>query len=127
MKSKSCKAKGRQFQQATRDALIAHFRINPMDIQSTAMGQAGCDIYLSKAAREIFPFGVECKCQETTDIWAWIKQCETNADKEGLRPLLVFRRNRSEPYAVQSWSDFCSTWNEVLALRARVKELEGKQ
>jgi hypothetical protein len=42
MKSKSCKAKGRQFQQDTRLAIIANFRINELDIQSTAMGQAGC-------------------------------------------------------------------------------------
>ena len=87
-------------------------------------GQAGCDLYLSRAAREVFPFGVEAKNQETTDIWAWLKQCETNAKEEGLRPLLVFRRNRSDPYAVLPWLEFCAIWNEVLALRVKVEQLE---
>jgi len=124
MKPSSAKAKGRLFQQATRDTLIEQFRIDPLDIESTAMGQSGCDLYLSKAARDIFPFGVECKCQETTDIWAWVKQCETNAKKEGLRPLLVFRRNRSDPIAAMPWGTFLCIWNEVLALRAKVEQLE---
>jgi hypothetical protein len=126
MKPSSAKSKGRTFQQGIRLDLMTRFGIHELDIQSTAMGQAGCDIYLSRAAREIFPFGVEAKHQETTDIWAWMKQCETNAKEEGLRPLLVFRRNRTEPLAVVPWSDFCTIWNEVLALRARVRELEGK-
>lgn len=127
MKSKSCKAKGREFQQALRLDLMSRFGIHELDIQSTVMGQSGCDLYLSKAARTIFPFGVEAKNQETTDIWAWLKQAEINAKKESLRPLLVFRRNRSEPYAVLPWTEFLSIWNEVLALRDRVRELEAVQ
>jgi hypothetical protein len=123
---KSRKAKGRDFQNTIRQDLIASFGIHELDIQSTAMGQAGCDLYLSKAARDIFPFGIEAKNQETTDIWAWLKQCETNAKKEGLQPLLLFRRNRSAAYVVICWGQFQGIWGEVLALRARVRELEGK-
>lgn len=124
MKSASCKSKGRRFQQEIRDDLVKKFGIHELDVESTAMGQSGCDLYLSRAAREIFPFGVEAKNQETTEIWAWIKQCTENAEKEGLRPLLVFRRNHTDPQAVLPWEDFCSIWNEVLALRKRVAELE---
>ena len=124
MKSSSCKAKGRLLQQEVRKDLIEKIGIHELDIESTAMGQSGCDLYLSRAAREIFPFGVEAKNQETTDIWAWVKQCETNAKKEGLRPLLVFRRNRSDPIAAMPWDTFLCVWNEVLALRAKVEQLE---
>ena len=124
MKSSSCKAKGRLLQQEVRKDLIEKIGIHELDIESTAMGQSGCDLYLSRAAREIFPFGVEAKNQETTDIWAWVKQCETNAKKEGLRPLLVFRRNRSDPIAAMPWDTFLCVWNEVLALREKVEQLE---
>ena len=117
-------AKGRLLQQEVRKDLIEKIGIHELDIESTAMGQSGCDLYLSRAAREIFPFGVEAKNQETTDIWAWVKQCETNAKKEGLRPLLVFRRNRSDPIAAMPWDTFLCVWNEVLALRAKVEQLE---
>ena len=101
----SAKAKGRKFQQEIRDDLITSLDINPDDILSTAMGQGGCDLYLSPAARARFPFGVEAKRQEQVALWSWWRQCETNASKVGLTPLLVFRRNREEPLAVLRWSD----------------------
>ena len=46
----SRKAKGRRLQQAVRQDLIEHLGIDPGDILSTAMGQSGCDLYLSPAA-----------------------------------------------------------------------------
>ena len=124
MKSSSCKAKGRLLQQEVRKDLIDKFGIHELDIESTAMGQSGCDLYLSKAARDLFPFGVECKNTEHLDIWGAIEQCEMNARKEGLRPLLVFRRNRSDPIAAMPWDTFLCVWNEVLALREKVEQLE---
>ena len=101
----SRKSKGRVFQQQLRDDLITHLDINPDDILSTAMGQAGCDLYLSPAARQRFPFGVECKRCESISLPAWWKQCESNASKVALTPLLVFKRNREEPLAVLRWED----------------------
>ena len=101
----SRKAKGRRFQQEIRDDLISRLGIDPGDILSTALGQSGCDLYLSPAARERFPFAVECKAQERIALLEWWQQCETNASKVGLVPLLVFKRNREEPLAVLRWSD----------------------
>ena len=101
----SRKSKGKGFQNSLRDDLIEYLGISPDDILSTAMGQGGCDLYLSPAAREWFPFGVEAKRCESLAIPAWWKQCENNASKEGLIPLLVFKRNREEPLAVLRWSD----------------------
>jgi hypothetical protein len=101
----SRKAKGRKFQQEIRDDLITSLDINPDDILSTAMGQGGCDLYLSPAARARFPYSVESKMQEQVALWSWWKQCEANASKVGLVPLLVFKRNREEPLAVLRWSD----------------------
>ena len=101
----SRKSKGKGFQNSLRDDLIDRLGIDPGDILSTAMGQSGCDLYLSPAARSAFPFGVEAKRCESLAIPQWWKQCETNASKVGLVPLLVFKRNREEPLAVLRWSD----------------------
>ena len=101
----SRKAKGRRLQQAVRQDLIEHLCIDPGDILSTAMGQSGCDLYLSPAARAQFPFGVECKAQERIALPAWWKQCTRNAAAEGLAPLLVLKQSRREPLAVLRWSD----------------------
>jgi len=101
----SRKAKGRRLQQAVRQDLVDRLGIDPGDILSTAMGQSGCDLYLSPAARARFPFAVECKHQETISLPAWWQQCTANAEKEGLTPLLLIKRNREEPLAVLRWSD----------------------
>ncbi len=104
----SAKAKGRRFQQEIRDDLIRDLGIHEGDILSTSMGAPGLDLYLSPAARGRFPFGVECKRQERLSIPAWWRQCTTNAEAEGLTPLLVFRQNRREPLAVLRWTDLLS-------------------
>ncbi len=104
----SRKAKGRRLQQAVRQDLIDRLGIDPGDILSTAMGQAGCDLYLSPAARARFPFGVECKAQERIALPEWWQQCTRNAEAEGLTPLLVFRRNREDALAVLRWTDLLS-------------------
>lgn len=104
----SRKAKGRRFQQEIRDDLISRLGINHGDILSTPMGQAGCDIYLSPAARSRFPFGVECKAQERIALPEWWRQCTANAAAEGLTPLLVLKQSRREPLAVLRWEDLLS-------------------
>jgi hypothetical protein len=119
----SRKSKGRAFQQTLREDLIRELDINPDDILSTAMGQAGCDLYLSPAARSVFPFGVEAKRAETLAIPAWWKQCECNASKVGLIPLLVFKRNREEPLAVLRWEDLLALLSGVQKLHEATLDL----
>ncbi len=102
----SRKAKGRRFQQEVRDDIITRLGIDPGDIRSVGMGQAGCDLYLSTEATKWFPFAVECKYQEKVSLWSWWDQCVTNASKEDLAPLLLIRRSRTEPLAVLWWDDF---------------------
>ena len=102
---KSRKQKGKAFQNRVRQDLIERLGVPEGDVLSTAMGQSGCDLYLSPAGRERFPFGVECKHQEAIALPAWWRQCTRNAEKEGLTPLLLIKRNREEPLAVLRWSD----------------------
>ncbi len=126
----SRKAKGRRLQQAVRQDLVDCLGIDPGDILSTAMGQSGCDLYLSPAARERFPFAVECKAQETIALPAWWKQCTRNAAAEGLAPLLVLKQSRREPLAVLRWTDLLALlqqdrrWENLAAVRAA--RLEGR-
>jgi len=109
----SRKAKGRRFQQAVRQDLIDHLGVPEGDVLSTAMGQSGCDLYLSPAARDRFPYGVECKHQEAIALPAWWRQCTANAEKEGLTPLLLVKQSRKEPLAVLRWSDLIRLIREI--------------
>jgi hypothetical protein len=109
----SRKAKGRRLQQAVRQDLVDRLGIDPGDILSTAMGQSGCDLYLSPAARERFGFGVECKAQERIALPEWWQQCTRNAAAEGLAPLLILKQSRREPLAVLRWSDLLALLRQL--------------
>ena len=72
------------------------FELPEADVQSTPMGAPGLDIQLSSKARQLFPFGVECKNHQRLNVWKAIEQAEQNAGS--LVPLVVFKRNRSQIY-----------------------------
>lgn len=118
----SRKAKGRRLQQAVRQDLVDRLGIDPGDILSTAMGQSGCDLYLSPAARERFPFAVECKAQEAIALPAWWRQCTRNAEAEGLAPLLILKQSRREALAVLRWEDLLALLSKVQNLREAAPE-----
>ena len=62
------------------------------------MGAAGEDIMLSSRARGMFPYSVECKNQETLNVWKAFEQAEYNSGV--YQPLLIIKKNRKEPLAV---------------------------
>jgi hypothetical protein len=68
------------------------------------MGESGVDIKLSPAAKRIIPYDIECKNTEKTSVWQWIAQAESNTS-EGRQPLIVFKRNRSDAYAIIKLTD----------------------
>jgi len=70
------------------------------------MGESGCDVKLSSAAKAKFPFAVECKNQENLNIWAALRQAEDHATKSNTVPLVVFTRNRSQVYVALPLDDF---------------------
>ena len=69
MKTQSAKAKGRRFQQWVRDQLIEKLNVHPEDVESRSMGAGGEDLIMARAAREKFPYSIECKNQETLNVW----------------------------------------------------------
>ena len=68
MKTQSAKAKGRKLQQWVRDQIIEQLEVHPEDIESRSMGAGGEDLIMARAAREKFPFSVECKNVEKLSL-----------------------------------------------------------
>jgi hypothetical protein len=100
------KAKGREFQNDIRDKLLELFPdLEPDDIKCALMSEGGVDIKLSPAARKKIPYAIEAKRQEKLNIWEAIKQAEKNSD-DRTTPVVIFKRNRSQAYAVISAEHF---------------------
>lgn len=64
------------------------------------MGAQGVDVPLSPLAQALFPFAMECKNTERLSVWKAIEQAEYHAEGTDLMPLVVFKRNRSDVYAI---------------------------
>ena len=104
MKTQSRKAKGRRLQNQFMQLLIEKLEIDPEDIESRSMGAGGEDLIMSKAARNKFPFSIECKNQERMNIWqAWD---QANANKGIYEPLIVIKRNGTSPLVVLDAENF---------------------
>jgi len=106
------KQKGRKLQQVVRDSILKLFpELTERDVRSTPMGVSGEDVQLSAKAAELFPYAVEAKCHEKLNIWSALEEAEGN--NRDLEPLLVFKRNRSEIYAVVSFKHFMKLLKEL--------------
>ena len=64
-------------------------------MQSRSMGAGGEDIMLSPKARGVFPYSVECKNQESINVWKSYEQAENNSGD--YEPVLVMKKNRRDP------------------------------
>ena len=91
----SAKAKGRKLQQWVRNLLIEKLNIHPEDIESRSMGASGEDLIMARAARKKFPYSIECKNQESVNIWKSYEQAEENSG--GYEPIVVLKRNKTKP------------------------------
>ena len=104
MKTQSRKAKGRRLQQQFMQLLIEKLDIDPEDIESRSMGASGEDLIMSKAARNKFPYSVECKNQERMNIWSAWEQANNN--KGIYEPLVVIKKNGVNPLIVVDAENF---------------------
>jgi len=98
MKTQSAKAKGRRLQQWVRERLIEGLDIHPEDIESRPMGSGGEDLIMARAAREKFPFSIECKNQESGNVWKAYEQASANA--KNYEPLVILKKNNEKPLVV---------------------------
>ncbi len=107
------KKKGREFENEIRATILETFpSLSPNDILARSMGDPGIDIILSEQARQILPFAIETKRTERLELTKALEQAEANAAKEKLKLCLVFRRNRSSPYAILKWEDLLGLLKE---------------
>ena len=95
MKTQSAKAKGRRLQQWVRNLLIEELEIHPEDIESRSMGAGGEALIMARAAREKFPYSIECKNQESVNVWKSYEQAKENSGN--YEPLVIIKRNNTKP------------------------------
>ena len=110
MKTQSAKAKGRRLQQWIRDQLIEKLEVHPEDIESRSMGAGGEDLIMARAAREKFPYSVECKNQEKMNVWESYSQATDNSGD--YEPIVVIKRNNHKPLVVVDAEYFVRLHNE---------------
>ena len=104
MRVQSAKAKGRRLQQWVRDMLIEMLEVHPEDVESRSMGAGGEDIIMARAARQKFPFSVECKNTEKLNVWdAYDQACANCGDYE---PILIIKKNGRKPLAILDAESF---------------------
>ena len=109
MKAQSAKAKGRRLQQWVRDQLIEQLDVHPEDIESRSMGAGGEDLIMARAARQKFPYSIECKNVEKLNIWEAYSQATANSGN--YEPICVTKKNNVKPLVVldaEYFIDLCS-------------------
>ena len=106
MKTQSAKAKGRKLQQWVRDQIIEQLEVHPEDIESRSMGAGGEDLIMARAARERFPFSVECKNVEKLNVWEAYEQAKSNSNDH--EPIVVMKKNQKKPLVVVDADFFIS-------------------
>tara|TARA_Y100000593_G_scaffold74397_1_gene136885 strand:- start:329 stop:697 length:369 start_codon:yes stop_codon:yes gene_type:complete len=111
VKTQSAKAKGRRLQQWFRDLLIEKLDVHPEDIESRSMGAGGEDLIMARAAREKFPYSIECKNQESINIWKSYEQAKENSGKH--EPIVVLKRNNVKPLVLVDAKYFVNLHNRV--------------
>ena len=107
MKVRSAKDKGRRLQNLVRDRISQSFPELELDtdIRSAIMGETGEDIKLSKKARLLFPYSVECKSLKSMAVFRYLEQAQSNCPTTAM-PLVVIKENRKKPLAVIDFEYF---------------------
>ena len=98
----SRKGKGRQLQQEIAKKISSLIDLpwgKDEQIASREMGQSGVDIRLVGEAKELFPWSVECKRQESWGVHSWIKQAQEN-QMSGTDWVIIAKRNRQDAVVI---------------------------
>lgn len=112
---KTAKAKGKRLESRVEDDLKDFTGLCEDHIRSAIGSENGEDIILSKEARKVFPYAVECKSRKSMSVYRYFFQAQKNA--KGSTPLVILKENHKEPLAVVTWKHF----RELLS---KLKELE---
>jgi hypothetical protein len=71
--------------------------IDPANIKNTSSGAGGEDLSLSKEAREVFPFQIECKSLASAAIYKHYEQAKNHGEHE---PVVFLKANRKKPLVI---------------------------
>jgi hypothetical protein len=104
-----------------RDALLAigaAFGLEPGDVRSTSMGASGVDVILSPAAKRLFgPLAIEAKNREQLVVpTVFFEHAQKYPDEV---PVLVHKRNHTEPLVTVKLSYFIDLLNRSLVKNAQ--------
>ena len=110
MKPQSAKAKGRVLQQWVVDKLVELLSFDPEDLESRPMGSNGEDIIMGVQSRKQFPYSIECKNQESVNVWKAYEQSQENC--KAYEPLVIIKRNKTKPLALVDAEYFIRLHND---------------
>lgn len=110
--AKSKKAKGK----ALENWLASELRRTKSDEKARAMPGSGAFTHFKSDIYTKLPYSFECKSQETTKVWEWYVQAQSQASNMEA-PVVVFKRNYSQPMALLSASDFINMIAEIEDLK----------
>jgi hypothetical protein len=121
VQTKSAKAKGRKLQNKVRDDLRRigkEYGLVDGDIESRQMGGTGVDTVLSPRGKRVFPFDIECKNQESLNVFTeFCKHYQKYRNTKHMK-LLVHTKNRSEVLVTMRWSLFLKLFEDRLYCRS---------
>ena len=69
---------------------LKKLNIHPEDIESRSMGAGGEDLIMARAARQKFPFSIECKNVEKLNVWEAYNQAKENSNN--YEPIVVMKK-----------------------------------
>ena len=70
------------------------------------MGAGGEDLIMARAARQKFPFSVECKNVEKLNVWEAYEQAKSNSKDH--EPIVIMKKNQKKPLVVVDADFFIS-------------------
>lgn len=104
----SKKAKGKSLE----TWLASELRRSGADPEARPMPMSGALTFFKSDIRTNLPYSFECKNQENTSVWSWYEQAQNDAS--GIeKPIVIFKRNYSQPMALLSASDLIDLITEV--------------
>lgn len=105
---RSKKAKGTKLE----TWLASELRRSGADENARRMPLSGAMAHFKSDIFTKLPYAFECKSQENTKVWEWYEQAK--AQTSGLeKPVVIFKRNYSEPMALLSAADLIDMIAEI--------------
>jgi hypothetical protein len=103
---RSAKSKACRHQNNIRDAIREdNPDLDPADVTSAIMGQAGTDIVLTPRAKSVHPWSYEAKAHANGFTKAYDALAQADR-RDGLTPVAIVKHDRAQPLAILAYPDF---------------------